>query len=235
MCALLWLGIAAAIATGAARQSYPKKLPPPAAGSGRVFRLAAGSAPPLQLSSKQLAVSLDPALPRVIEYTFLPTNESFAAAVHGWGYHPSVKLNGGAVTCGEAGMSTTYTRASTSAINWTLTMSCAFNYPTIIAADEASAPAGPVTVVMQGSISLVDEAALSPKPPPAAAAVQDIYEQGVEVAAGTGALCSGTIGTVCDKTAQDPQVFPEPGSGIQILAPTAAECCALCANHTNCT
>jgi hypothetical protein len=111
-------------------------------------------------------------------------------------------------------------------------MSCAFNYPTIITADKATAPAGPVKVVMQGSVSLMDEAALSPKPPPAAAAVQ---EEGVEDVARTGALCSGTIGTVCEITAGHLQVFPEPGTGIQILAPTAAECCALCANHTNCT
>ena len=219
-------------AAGGDRKPYPKLVPPPAPGSGRVFRMGAGAVPPLTLASKQLAVSLDPSLPRVISYTFSPTNQSFAAAVHGWGYHPSVKLNGGAVTCGEAGMATTYTRVSPAAVNWTLTMSCAFNYPTLIVMDGPSAPSGPVVVVMQGSIALVDNSAVSsPSSDETGAAAWSQNAQDIE----SESMCSGTPNLSCETSAQDQPVFPEPGTGVEVLVQTAAECCALCKNHSNCT
>ena len=216
------------------RKPYPKTLPPAASTSGRVFRMAAGADPPLPLQSDGLAVSLDPQLPRVISYTFLKTNQSFAAAVHGWGYHPAVKLNGGAVTCGEAGMATVYSRLSPAAVNWTLTLSCTFNYPTLVSAESLSPPTGPVVVVMQGSISLVDEAALQTQAAEAETSPATTQHASEDIDDGR-ALCSGTPNLACELSARDQQVFPELGSGIQIVAQTAAECCQLCQAHSNCT
>ena len=219
--------LAGSVHAGSSRRPHPTPLPPPPTGSGRVHRLRPGSAAPLALRSSQLSLTLDPQLPRVIEYTFLPTNQTMAASVQGWGYHPHVKINGGAVTCGAAGMGTAYTRVSQAAVNFTLTMSCAFNYPTLLSETgaEPEPPAGPVTVTLVGSISLVDEPAM---PPPSAAAAPTL-------GADAGALCNGTPNLACEISAQDRQLFPEPGSGVQILAKTAAECCALCSNHSNCT
>eukprot|EP01049_Picozoa_sp_SAG25_P005688 SAG25_NODE_397_length_8510_cov_7.345619_1_plen_336_part_10 len=227
---LLLLLCPAGEGAAAGRKPQTQRVPPPAPGSGRVFRMAAGSPTPLALRSQQLHASLDPSLPRVINYTFVPTNQSFAAAVHGWGYHPWVKLNGGAVTCGEGGMATKYTRISLAAVNWTLTMRCALNYPTLITRDHDAAgpPSGHVTVVMHGSISLVDEPALPPPQTSSAAAVATVHTAGDGVgteSTRTGTLCSGVRNLACELSAQDWQVFPD-GSG---------ERCALCSRHSNCT
>ena len=67
-----------------------------------------------------------------------------------------------------------------------------------------------------------------------------------EVSVQTGALSGAVVDSglpeeeeikraLAQSMAEDEDNSTKPGSGIQILAPTAAECCALCANHTNCT
>jgi hypothetical protein len=67
------------------------------------------SAAALTLSSSLLSVTLDDgAFPRPLNYTHLSTGETMHGALTGWGFHVQLSVNGGQLTCGEAGMAVTY-------------------------------------------------------------------------------------------------------------------------------
>jgi hypothetical protein len=90
--------------------------------------IAAQRATALLLTSPALNVTLDDAFPRALSYTLAATGETLAGALTGWGFHLSLSLNGGQVTCGEAGISTTYTPAPPSAAGFATTAACALNW-----------------------------------------------------------------------------------------------------------
>ena len=64
---------------------------------------------------------------RILKHTYKPINYTFVGAVRGGeGFRLAVSVNGGAVTCGESGFSTQYSRTSASAIGFQMTLSCVY-------------------------------------------------------------------------------------------------------------
>lgn len=119
-----------------------------------VFAAVACSAQALVLSSSRLSVSIDDAFPRALSYTLRATNETLRGALTGWGFHLALSVNGGQVTCGEAGIATTYTPAANgSSATFAVSCSCSQNWG-------SGAPAA-LTLSLSGRLAVADDAALA--------------------------------------------------------------------------
>ena len=72
-----------------------------------------------------------------------------------------MSVNGGAVTCGEHGFSTQYSRTSASAIGFQMMRSCVYNYATLPKlARVRCQPSAPVTVIMSGFVRIMPASSL---------------------------------------------------------------------------
>jgi hypothetical protein len=80
------------------------------------------------LTSDALTVVVDDAFPRALTYTLKGTGETLNGALTGYGFHLQLSLNAGQVTCGEAGIHTTYTPQGASAALFVVQAQCALNW-----------------------------------------------------------------------------------------------------------
>ena len=90
--------------------------------------LCLSSASAFQLTSPSLTVQLDDAFPRPLSYTLTSTGETLRGALTGYGFHLSLSLNSGQVTCGEAGLSTAYSPAASGSCAFATTAQCVLNW-----------------------------------------------------------------------------------------------------------
>lgn len=134
------------------------------------FVVGDAGAPPMAIKTDDNAVLLSSSLlhvwlaadsPRILNYTYLPTNYTFAGSVRGGeAFRPSVSINGGAVTCGEFGMSVEYRDTAASSTAFHMTMSCAYNYatlPKLTRARGRQSSGEPVTVVLSGAVRIIPQ------------------------------------------------------------------------------
>jgi hypothetical protein len=92
--------------------------------------LAPLTARALELSSPSLAVTVDDLFPRALSYTLTSTGESLGGALVGAaaGFRLHISVNGGAATCGEAGVATAYdVAANGSAAGFVVDAACAWH------------------------------------------------------------------------------------------------------------
>jgi len=126
----------------------------------------------LTLRSPQLAVELDALFPRALSYALAATGESLGGAVVGAaGFRLSLSVNGGAATCGESGVATTYAPSGDAAAAFFVEATCVLHDTVATAATDAAGaenagrrrgaapPALPLLLLqLNGSVSVADAA-----------------------------------------------------------------------------
>jgi hypothetical protein len=126
----------------------------------------------LTLTSDALTVDVDDAFPRALSYTLTNTSETLNGALTGYGFHLHLSLNRGQVTCGEAGISTTYTPQGAAAALFDVRAQCALHWGagapsslelslngTVSAAADARVPGAGVFALTVAGASLAGPAA----------------------------------------------------------------------------
>ncbi len=115
----------------------------------------------LVLQSSLLSVLVDDAFPRPLNYTLSSTGETLQGALTGWGFHILLQLNKGQGTCGEAGMGVEYTSLQPGSYGYVLVATCAVNWAPDGQQREKRAAAPFFTLNMTGTISVMDDPAVS--------------------------------------------------------------------------
>ena len=129
-----------------------------------IFILLSGASS-FTLTAPSLAVELDDAFPRPLSYTLASTGETLSGALLGPGFHLSLSLNKGQVTCGEAAISTVYTPlqapAGQALAAFSTTAFCALNWaqPPAARGARAGAPPALLTLQLNGSVAAYPDAA----------------------------------------------------------------------------
>ena len=114
------------------------------------FVLCKVSALTLVSPSGALTVLVDDIFPRPLQYALLGRSTLNASLV-GWGHHVSLVINGGEVTCGESGLTTSYDTPGGATTAFTVAASCVRNWGGGIGAASLS-------LTLTGSVTAADDA-----------------------------------------------------------------------------
>lgn len=127
-----------------------------------VFLLAPASA--LLLSSRNLTVEVDDIFPRPLSYSFGPTGENITGSLTDWGFHLSLSLNSGQLTCPEAAIITKYnTSSGASSSGYLVSAACVLNW--VRAVVTSFAPLPHLVFVKICALSLNENVLLPGSPP----------------------------------------------------------------------